>query len=100
MTYRLGCELSDKIAAIAPVAGALNTDHPDAAHPLSVIIFHGTEDKHILYEGGAPLEAFDRAPRVDKSVAYAVSFWVKHNGCSLLPKREERGNIYRPGPRG
>ena len=26
MSYRLACELSDKIAAIAPVAGGMNTD--------------------------------------------------------------------------
>ena len=82
MTYRLGCELSDKIAAIAPVAGALNMENCQPANPVSVIIFHGTADEHVLYNGGEPIQKVDRHYRVDKSVAYAVSFWVKHDGCS------------------
>ena len=93
MAYRLGCELSDKIAAMAPVAGALNTDNPTASQPVSIIVFHGTEDKHVLYKGGPPLTSLDKAKRVDKSVSYAVSFWVKNNQCSLVPQREEHGNI-------
>src|SRR5208282_2572641 len=49
MTYRLGCELSDKIAAIAPVAGALSVENCQPTNPVSVIIFHGTADEHVLY---------------------------------------------------
>lgn len=93
MTYRLGCELSDKIAAIAPVAGALNVENCQPANPVSVIIFHGTADEHVLYNGGEPIRKVDRHFRVDKSVSYAVSFWVKHNGCSEIPKRSVKGNI-------
>jgi polyhydroxybutyrate depolymerase len=93
MTYRLGCELSDKIAAIAPVAGALDVDNCQPANPVSVIIFHGTADEHVLYNGGEPIRKADRHFRVDKSVSYAVSFWVKHNGCLESPQRSEKGHI-------
>jgi polyhydroxybutyrate depolymerase len=93
MAYRLGCELSDKIAAIAPVAGALNTDHPKALNPISVIIFHGTADEHVLYEGGRPKKTMERSSRIDKPVAYAVNFWVTHNQCSQTPKNETEGSI-------
>jgi polyhydroxybutyrate depolymerase len=93
MTYRLGCELSDKIAAIAPVAGALNVENCQPSSPVSVIIFHGTADEHVLYNGGEPIRKVDRHYRADKSVAYAVSFWVKHDSCSETPRRTEKGNI-------
>ena len=93
MTYRLGCELSDEIAAIAPVAGALNVENCQPSSPVSVIIFHGTADEHVLYNGGEPIRKVDRHSRVDKSVAYAVSFWVQHDSCSSTPKRSEKGNI-------
>src|SRR5208283_5330998 len=93
MTYRLGCELSDKIAAIAPVAGALNVEACQPANPVSVIIFHGTADEHVLYNGGEPIKKVDRHARVDKSVSYAVSFWVKHDGCSETPQRSEKGSV-------
>jgi len=93
MSYRIGCELSGKIAAIAPVAGALNLEECKPTHPVSVIIFHGTEDKHVLYKGGKPLRQADRNERIDRSVSYAVSFWVGHNKCSVNPKVDENGSI-------
>lgn len=93
MSYRIGCELSDKITAIAPVAGALNNTCAPT-EPLSVLIMHGTDDQHVLYEGGAPIKAVDRKhPRVDQSVAYAVDFWVGHNQCDSTPTTTTEGEI-------
>jgi len=95
MAYRLGCELSDKIAAIAPVSGALNLENCQSSSPVSVIVFHGTLDEHVLYNGGAPRKGADRHPRVDKSVAYAMSFWAMRDGCTPTPQRVENGDIIR-----
>ncbi|MEW5720229.1 MAG: PHB depolymerase family esterase [Chloroflexota bacterium] len=92
MSYRLACELSDKLAAIAPVAGALNVECKPVA-PISVIAFHGTADQHVLYDGGAPKAKADPHPREDTSVAYAMNFWTQHNQCATTPTRDERGNI-------
>ncbi|HOE17168.1 MAG TPA: PHB depolymerase family esterase [Syntrophorhabdaceae bacterium] len=93
MAYRLGCELSDRIAAIGPVSGALNIKDCKPSHPLSVIIFHGMNDDHIFYRGGKSLNMKDGRERVDTPVSYAVSFWVKHNQCSAAPQSEEKGRI-------
>ncbi len=92
MTYRLACELSNRIAGIAPVAGALNVDC-NPSQPISVIAFHGTADQHVLYNGGVPVSKFDPHPRVDRSVAYAISFWVNKNSCSAIPSRTSKGNV-------
>lgn len=89
MSYRLACEFSEIFAAIAPVAGAMNIDDPKPTSPISVIIFHGTDDEHVLYQGGKPKKQVDRHERIDKPVSYAVSFWTKHDGCAEKPKREE-----------
>lgn len=89
MSYRLACEFSDKFAAIASVAGAMNIDDPKPTSPISVIIFHGTDDEQVLYQGGKPKKQVDRHERIDKPVSYAVSFWTKHDGCAEKPKREE-----------
>jgi polyhydroxybutyrate depolymerase len=93
MAYRVAVELSDQIAAIAPVSGALNVDNPSPSTPVSVIIFHGTGDQSLLYEGGQPKKLYDKRPRVDKSVPSAVNFWVNFDGCAPTPKRNESGNI-------
>jgi polyhydroxybutyrate depolymerase len=93
MTYKLACELSDKIAAIAPVAGSLDVTNCQPDNPVSVMIFHGTADEHVLYEGGKPKKSIDKHERIDNSVSYAVSFWIKHNHCLVTPQKEEKGNI-------
>jgi polyhydroxybutyrate depolymerase len=93
MTYRVGCELSDVFAAIAPVAGALDTDDCHPASPVSVIVFHGTADQHILFAGGVPRSSLDPHPRSDNAVAYAVDFWKKRDGCEGAPARERKGSV-------
>jgi polyhydroxybutyrate depolymerase len=58
MTYRLGCELSARIAAIAPVSGNMATaagsaDVPcNLSRPVSVLAIHGTADGTIPINGG------------------------------------------------
>ncbi len=92
MSYLVACRLSDKIAAIAPVAGALNIECTPS-YPVSVIIFHGTDDKSVLYEGGTPRRQADKHRRTDNSVQYAVNFWVKNNGCDTVPVKGGKENI-------
>lgn len=93
MSYRLACELSDKIAAIAPVAGALNYVKCAPARPVSLVAFHGTADEHVLYEGGEPRRRVDRSPRVDSSVAEAISYWVRRNECANSAEKERQGSV-------
>jgi polyhydroxybutyrate depolymerase len=94
MAYRAACELSERIAAIAPVAGAMEPARCSPERPVSVAAFHGTADEHVLYEGGPPIESADRRhPRVDAPVREAVSFWVGRNACAETSRREERGAV-------
>lgn len=95
MTYRVACELADVIAAAAPVAGALNPPECRPGRPVPLIIFHGTADQHVLYEGGPPRKTIDSHPRVDASVADAVAFWTANNGCPAAPASEERDGVVR-----
>jgi len=86
MAYRLGAELSDKIAAIAPVAGSIGghmnetiapiriIDNP--SQPVSVIVLMGTGDPN-YYGANASVFGFSSL-----SVHDSVTFWVDHDGCS------------------
>lgn len=82
MTYRVGCELADRVTAIAVVAGSLTTDSCEPSRPLPVLIFHGTADKNIPYEGGEG-DGLTNYPH--RSVADAVDFWTGHNRCTPKP---------------
>ena len=52
MAHRLACEISEKIRAIAPVAGMLNYDEKEPTTSVSVLAIHGTADEHAPYGGG------------------------------------------------
>ena len=88
MAYRAGCELSDRIAAIAPIAGALDRAACRPSDPVSLIVFHGTADVHVPYAGGR-----GRHDRVDLPVAEAVRFWVERNGCRAAAERTVRDTV-------
>ncbi|HLF70641.1 MAG TPA: PHB depolymerase family esterase [Dehalococcoidia bacterium] len=81
MTSLLGCELSDRIAAIAPVAGSPYVERRcDGARPMPVIAFHGTDDPLVPFEAGpdfGDLDIFRFGARNN------MRDWAQHNGCDL-----------------
>ena len=93
MAHKLGCQIADKIAAIAPVAGALNVPDCKPSEPVAVVIFHGTEDKHVLYGGGRPIQRVDKRDRVDAPARYGFTFWAARNYCLQPVSRNESGKI-------
>jgi polyhydroxybutyrate depolymerase len=101
MTHRLGCELSDRIAAIAPVAGQATAVPCAPRRPVPVMHFHGTKDQLVPYNGGKPLNFVNLTfPRVNDTIAG----WVARNGCSgkartLLTRPDSRCEIYEDGCR-
>ncbi len=52
MAYRLACELSDKIAAIAPVGSVGTYDECEPKNPVPVFMVDGTDDPCSPYNGG------------------------------------------------
>ena len=78
MSFLLACQLSDRIAAIAPVAGYMTPDmfnqcHPQ--HPTPILEVHGTSDDDVLYDG-TPWAM---------SVHDVISYWVGYNRCNPNP---------------
>jgi polyhydroxybutyrate depolymerase len=85
MCYRLAAELSERIAAIAPVAGTLALDECQPTRPVPVIHFHGTQDTFVPWEINK-----DRVRPLMrlKGVEESIQTWVKLNGCQPQPKIE------------
>jgi polyhydroxybutyrate depolymerase len=68
MSYGLACELSDKIAAIAPVGGIPpEGKFLDCETNVSIMHIHGTEDACVLYGGGICGGCFDELTGKDPS---------------------------------
>lgn len=77
MTHRVGVELSDKVAAIAPVAAALNCDLQTGS-PVPILMIHGDADQHVLIGGGKTTKGVE-ADRIDTSLEHGVAWWLKRN---------------------
>ncbi len=81
MTYRLGCELSGRVAAIAPVSGNMATADGGAdvpctlARPVSVLAIHGTADGVIPIAGG-------RTDILFSPMADVIERWRDLNACA------------------
>jgi polyhydroxybutyrate depolymerase len=94
MSVRLACSLSNRIAAIGPVAGSYyppmsaTTVNPGETCPHTaprpVIAFHGTADTSVPFNGGAGTNGVDfRLPIDDNTPAEdVIADWAAHNGCA------------------
>ena len=99
MTSVLACEMADRFAAAAPVAGVTEIDGCDPARPVPLVAFHGTEDPFLDFEGGfgpgvANLPTPDGSGTIGEAagdepavpagptVPEVVAGWAGRNGCS------------------
>lgn len=72
MAYRLACDLSARITAIAPVAGTDYTTSCSPSRPVPVFHFHGSSDFIVRPDGVAGFGSVDGS----------ISGWTARNGCS------------------
>jgi polyhydroxybutyrate depolymerase len=86
LAHRLACELSDRIAGVASVSGALLTDACNPARPISVMEMHGTADSLVPFEGGftAGLGHFP-------STISFMTRWATLDGCAITPTVTQSG---------
>ncbi|MGB7539397.1 MAG: PHB depolymerase family esterase [Anaerolineales bacterium] len=90
LSYRLGCEMSDTFAAIAPVAGILSQNPCQPDQPVSVIHIHGDGDVSVPFGGGGTNPSTGLPfPSVDRGIAA----WVRLDGCVDSPEREQLGIV-------
>lgn len=82
MTYRLACEMSEKIAAVAVVSGTLVSGEPcTPGSPVPVLHIHSILDDVVPYHGGEGLGGY-YFPPVDS----VLTIWASINGCSTNPE--------------
>jgi polyhydroxybutyrate depolymerase len=78
MTYAAGCELANRILAIAPVSGGTKDLPPcRPARPVSVLDIHGTSDRIVAYHGSGPAH--------DGRVSDVMEDWAQLDGCRPTP---------------
>jgi polyhydroxybutyrate depolymerase len=97
LAYRLGCEMSDTFASIAPVAGLLAFGPCQPTQPVSLLHIHGSSDVAVPFRGGGTNPSTGLP---FTSVEMGIATWVRLDGCPESPQTEEVGisahTIYSP----
>ena len=78
MSYKLACDLSSRIAAVASVTGSMTNQTLDGCNPshsTSVAQIHGLQDSVVNYAGNG----------FSKPIEEVMSYWVDNNNCSPEP---------------
>ncbi len=78
MAYRLACDLSEKITAIAVVTGALMDPTCVPTKPVSIFHIHGNLDPTVPFHGGGKFET--------PSIFHTVQDMAFRNSCAGNPK--------------
>jgi polyhydroxybutyrate depolymerase len=79
MAYRVGAELADRIASIAPVAGPLALESIAPSRPVPVLHFHGSLDQFTPLGGGIGRRSITRVSH--RPVLEGLLEWVHANAC-------------------
>ncbi|WP_148882263.1 alpha/beta hydrolase family esterase [Thermococcus aciditolerans] len=90
MTYRLACEVPERLAAVAVVGVSMSENlygNCSSRVPLPILITLGTDDPIVPWNGGelrfGPVE-LGRVVSIEKTVEY----WAVRNGCTVMHERE------------
>lgn len=78
MSFLLACQLSDRIAAIAPVAGSMTPEtynNSNPQHPTPILQIHGTTDDVVPYNGDTWTLPIDDV----------LEYWANYNNCNPIP---------------
>ena len=92
MAYRLACELSEKVTAIAIGGAVFATDSCKPAKPVSVFAIHGTDDQTLPIEGYVvgppPLKSAEKYAGYAGCTSSNATSWSCPNGSKIQVKIE------------
>lgn len=79
MSFRFGCERPEKVKAIAPVAGSLETPSCAAPHGTNLLAIHGDADQNHPIDGGEGPRSIAGVPFV--SMEKTLDLWTDAMAC-------------------
>ena len=90
MAYRLGAERSERLAAVAPVAGAYSLASFAPARPVAVLHIHSVDDPRALYNGGiGPPFPGTQVRASHRPVLGGLERWRQHYRCTAEQRTVE-----------
>jgi polyhydroxybutyrate depolymerase len=90
LAHRVGAELADRVAGIAPVIATVFGDETLPSRPVAMLAINGAIDRSVPMAGGSSggrfADAWDGTAM--RPVEAQGSFWARANGCEGGPRSE------------
>jgi polyhydroxybutyrate depolymerase len=87
MAHRLAAEASDRVAAIAPVAGGMVFQRFARGPAVPVLHIHSLDDPRALYHGGlGPAFPGTRSRVLHPDIDEMIRRWAERDGCAPTPQ--------------
>lgn len=95
LTYRAGIALSERLAGVAVVAGAMFGGEPQPRTSLPILIMHGERDEVVPFVGGPSLMGLVARAQSQPflPVRDSVEFWRRVNQCEGGARRQTSGDV-------
>ncbi|MDP2290071.1 MAG: alpha/beta fold hydrolase [Actinomycetota bacterium] len=91
LSYRLACELSDRIVAVGVQSGSLGVEPCAPSRPVSLLHIHGSEDRNHPIEGGEGSVSISGVSY--RSAMSSVELMAAGVGCGEASASAERGDL-------
>ncbi len=103
LTSAIACVYADRFAAVGLVAGIRDLEGCDPARPVPAVVFHGTGDEWVAFDGGLGPAALALPPdssgqtlgektgieEEGPSIPTIVASWAARNACEDAPAERE-----------
>ena len=102
MAFRVAAELTDRVAAVAAVAGHCRVPDPRPARPVPTLYAVGSADPLVPLRGGDVRNPWHHRYVRRPPVVETLEAWARAIGCDVVPRPEPGGGPARaetfPGP--
>jgi polyhydroxybutyrate depolymerase len=90
LAYRLACELSDRIAAVALQSGTMEISSCAPSKPVSLLHIHGTADTNVPIDGGKGSTSIANVPFASPRTSIAT--FATSDGCDAPVQKVDPAN--------
>ncbi len=91
MSYRLACELADRIAAIGLQAGWVAIDSCRPSRPVAALHIHGDADQNAPFDGGRGEKSIQASPA--RAALDSTAMLAAGDGCGGPPSATTAGDL-------
>lgn len=95
LAFRAGCEMSDRVSAIAVVSGSIALGHCQPPHSVSLLAIQGTADDEVPFDDDLPDSLDSPGGSWAEGATPSVRYWSALEGCTSRQESRVSAHVQR-----